>query len=429
MTTEMSLFQRVALQAEKIRSGYLTNPRATMNIVVEVAGPLDLAALDAALGDLVTRNETLRTRPLTDQDAVELVATGDIACTPVPATGHAEDDLARMAAVVGNATIDVHSPPLVRCFRLSSTPHRHLVGLVFHHFAVDPTSLRHAVAELAVLYTARLTGAAVAPPALRYTEYARWQAARLAARSETDHAAWQHALNGVSPTRYRRAIPFEQGRPVDGRVLRAELLSAPEVDAVLSWSRRHRSTVFTTMFAAYALALRSSADSDELILATTFEQRDHPGARHLIGPFVYPTLLPLRTRAGEPWHDWLTRVRSAVIDVYQRAQFPLLDLFAKAPQLVPGALGAEPTWFRMFEYLPSHDIARYRFGEATGQVVHSAGSQESQNLFGVFLRVRRTPQGCLVGRIAYDANDVTDAEVRELLAEFRGHLTLSLIHT
>jgi hypothetical protein len=421
MSYRLSLFQRVALQAEKIKPGYLTNPRSTLNIVVEVTGPLATGPLDAALSRLAARHETLRCRPLLADDTMEIVPPRAVAFTELAPGGDAEADLALIAAAAGETQIDVTAPPLVRGLRLSASPDRHLIGLVFHHVAVDPASLRLAVTELARLYEAELSGTPVPPETFTYGDYARWQSERLGARFATDDAAWAAALEKVTPTRYRRAAPFSPGAPVDGQVVRTELLSPDETDAVFAWSRRHRSTPFTTMLTAYASVLRDQAESDDLMLATAFEQRDHPQARRLIGPFVYPTLLPLTIRAGDPWEQ-LAGVRGAVIDAYDRAQFPLMRMFMKAPQLLPGTQGAEPSWFRMFEYLPSHDTHTYTFADAPARVVHSAGSQAAQNLFGVFLRVRRTPEGALVGRMAYDANDVTSEDVHQQLDGFRERL-------
>lgn len=205
-------------------------------------------------------------------------------------------------------------------------------------------------------------------------------------------------------------------------MLRTELLDHAEMQTVLAWSRRHRSTLFTTLLAAFALALRARTDTDDLVLTTVFEQRDRLEARQLIGPFIYPTVLRLRTRSGESGPDWVARVRASVTATYQRAQFPVRDLLGTVPQLVPGLRGKEPTWYRMFEYLPNVDTAGFAFGQAHGEVSHSTGTEHEDNHMGFFLRVRRTPQGALVGRTAYDAAEFSEAGALALLDDFRSHL-------
>jgi hypothetical protein len=422
MRCEMSLSQRNAIQAEEIRPGAVTNPRTTMNIVVDVQGALDPQVLDAAFRDLIARHEPLRSRPVPGTTQMEIESVEDASLEPLDTSGDPVTDANRLAALLERTPVDLGSPPSVRGFLLTCHSQKHLIGLVFHHFAVDPTSLRLAVTELAALYTARLRGQQLPPNTMQYGQYARWQAERLAARLASDREAWETTLAGVQPPRYERDIPFRPGSSPASRVLRAELLDHTEMQTVLAWSRRHRSTLFTTLLAAFTLALRARTDTDDLVLATVFEQRDRPEARQLIGPFLYPTVLRLRTRPDESGPDWVTRVRTSVTGTYQRAQFPLRDLLGTIPQLVPGLRGEEPTWYRMFEYLPNVDTAGFAFGQAHGEVTHSTGTEHEDNHMGFFLRVRRTPQGALVGRTAYDAAEFSEAGALALLDDFRSHL-------
>jgi hypothetical protein len=393
-----------------------------MNIVVDVQGALDPQVLDAAFRDLIARHEPLRSRPVPGTTQMEIESVADSMLEPLDTSGDPVADGKRLAALLEETPVTLDSPPSVRGFLLTCHPQKHLIGLVFHHFAVDPTSLRLAVAELAALYTARLRGQQLPPHTMQYGQYAHWQSERLAARAASDRETWQTTLAGVQPPRYERDVPFQPGASPVSRVLRTELLDNAEMQAVLAWSRRHRSTLFTTLLAAFTLALRARTDTDDLVLATVFEQRDRPEARQLIGPFIYPVILRLRTRSDESGPDWATRVRTSVTGAYQHAQFPPRDLLGIVPQLVPGLRGEEPTWYRMFEYLPNVDTAGFAFGQAHGKVTHSAGTEQEDNHMGFFLRVRRTPQGALVGRTAYDANDFSEAAARALLDDFRSHL-------
>ncbi|MDT3397330.1 condensation domain-containing protein [Streptomyces sp. B1866] len=425
----MSLPQRVFTQIDADRPGAFTASAMTLTVLVELTGPLDADVLDAAYRDLIARNEPLRCRPLRGTRWMEMAPfdPADAALTRLPPGAAHEADRERLAALLAATPVDLDAPPLVRGYLLTrgSTrgPGRHLLGLVFHHFAVDPTSLRLAVAELAAAYTARLTGGPPPPaPAMTYTAYAARQAARLAARAEADRAAWREALAGTGVPRYRREVPFAPGTAGPVRTLRTEVLDATAAERVFAWSRRHRSTPFTTLLAAFALALRARAYGEDLVVLTVFEQRDHPAVRRLIGPFIHLTPIPLHVPDGPPGADLVPRVRTAVVAAYERAQYPLRDALAAAPHLMPGLRGAEPSWFRMFEYLPARDTGGYAFGEATGRVVHSAGQDDGGDQ-GLFLRVRRTAEGALVGRLAYDAAEFGEAGAQSFLADFRARLT------
>lgn len=409
MRYPVSRFHQSELDIEVLRPGFLTNPHHTMNITVKITGPLDVDKLSAAYDQLIARNELLRSRPVFDGDSAyqEVVEHRPAALKIVDS----DEDWATQQ-------IDVQSPPLIRGFLAHNGQDEHLLGLVLHHFAADPASLRLAVTELAALYNGSLP-----PLALQYGEYSQWQADRLAAKQAEWTAEWKNVLDGVRPPRYTRDVEFVPGRPADLREIRTPLLSSEQLDGVVEWSRRNRSTIFTTLLAAYTRAIAPRADTDDLILTTVFEQRDHPDAKRLLGPFVYPTVMRLQVREGEDWAAWVARVRASVIDSYQRAQFPVRGLLGVAPQLAPGMIGAEPAWLRFFQYLPIVDDEAIGFGAATGEVVHTGVQQEDQHQVGSWLRVRRTVAGDLAARMAYDANELTEASALALLDDFRSHVS------
>ncbi|MEU9451473.1 condensation domain-containing protein [Streptomyces sp. NPDC048277] len=424
MSHPMSVFQQTAVRMEQLSPGYLAGPRAVLTVLVDITGPLDTRTLDAAFDDLVMRHAVLRTHPVPGTTHAEIRPAGRTALEPVDSTGVLEDDLRAMTVLLDDTTIDLARPVLARGFLLTHTAERHLLGLACHHFAVDPTSLRLALGELAALYTARLRGRRLPPVPLPYSEYVRRQAVRLGARADGDRAAWHDALADIRVPAYERDRPFHPGAAADGRVLRAELLDNAGVETVLAWSRRHRSTVFITLLAAYVLTLRARSRRDDLIVTTVFEQRDHPAVRNLIGPFLYPTVLPLRVRPGRRLtEDFVTVLRGAVLHGYEHARFPVLDMLGIAPHLAPGILGLEPSWYRMFEYLPSRDTTPYAFAEAGATVVYSAGNQDDAGRSGHSLRVRRSSEGALMARIGYDANDDNDDTVVAFLDTFRSHLS------
>ncbi|MBW8795406.1 MAG: hypothetical protein JF597_17940 [Streptomyces sp.] len=424
MSHPMSVFQQTAVRMEQLRPGYLTNPRAVLTILADITGPLDTQALDVAFNDLIARHDVLRAHPVPGTTRVEILPADKTALEPVGPTGVIKDDFQAMTVLLDSTTIDLTRPILARGFLLTHTAERHLLGLAFHHFAVDPTSLRLALGELAALYTARLRGRRLPPVRLPYTEYVRWQADRFHARADADRAAWHDALAGIPVPAYERDQPFHPGAPAGGRVLRTELLDNAEVETVLAWSRRHRSTVFTTLLAAYVLALRARSRRDDLIVTTIFEQREHPAVRDLIGPFLYPTFLPLRVRPGRRLtEDFMTEIRGAVLHGYEHARFPILDMLGLAPHLAPGIQGLEPSWYRMFEYLPGRDTTPYAFAEAGATVAYSAGNQDDAGRFGHSMRVRRSAEGALMARIGYDANDDSEDSILAFLDTFRTHLS------
>jgi hypothetical protein len=414
-----SAVQQWIFQMAQAVPDVMTEPGQILSIVVRVRGPLDVDLLDRAYDRFVARHELLRTRLVGDDDGVwqevdaHRGASLHRAGSPV-----GDDDEAALVEEWTSCPVPFLEPPVVRGFVAERGPDHHLVGLTFHHATVDPSSLALAMRDLAGLYRACLAAGlspVPLPMPMRYGEYAAWQQRRLAPRVEHDRRVWAEAFAGIEPPRYRIDVPFVAGRPADVRELRAPLLTAEEVEAVERWSWRHRSTMFCSLLAAFARTWAGWTDDRELPLGTVFEQRDHPAVKDMVGPFMYASLLRVRVEDGEPWDRFVPRVRSVVTEAYGRAQTPRVEFLSMIPSLIPGATGAAPSWLRSFQYIPTDPAETFAFGDAIGSVLTTGGPRPTPWEFGVHLRVRRASGGGMVGRLGYDANELTEASARSVL--------------
>jgi hypothetical protein len=427
----LSLSQRSALDLRDLVPDLVTNPQFTLSAVLHVVGPLDLDRLGDAADALVARQDVLRTRCATvgGELVQEVVAhrprPGRAALTvldapPPPPAG--ADGVAAAAAALAAAPVPWDEPPILRVLVRPLAADGHLVAVVVHHLSVDATSLHLAVAELARGYEALGAGGPPpAAPALRYGEYARWQTARAAERFERDREAWAGALAGARAPTYRRDRPFAF-EPLDSRTRRVELLDPPGLAALDDWSRRHRSTTFSTLLAAFLRTLASATDDRDLLVLTIFEQRDRPETKGLMGAFIHPALVRVALEDGEPWGVLVARARDALVDAYRRAQYPLEHQLAANLALLPGAIGMAQPWIRFLEHLPGRGQARYRFGPATATVVESSGHQRASQEFGLGLRTHRTHAGALVGRLNHNAGELTEEHALGMIDRFRGLL-------
>jgi Oxidoreductase family, NAD-binding Rossmann fold len=61
-------------------------------------------------------------------------------------------------------------------------------------------------------------------------------------------------------------------------------------------------------------------------------------------------------------------------------------------------------------------------GDAIGSVVTTRGPRPTPWELGVHLRVRRAADGGLVGRLGYDANELTESSARSVLAAWVAHV-------
>ncbi|MFF9691475.1 amino acid adenylation domain-containing protein, partial [Streptomyces sp. NPDC014623] len=244
----------------------LEGPSATYNVplALRLAGPLDVAALRAALGDVVARHESLRTVFAEDEHGphqVVLPADG-----PAPLTGPVrtdEDELPRLLREAADHAFRLDAEPPLRAYLFATAPDEHTLLLVMHHIATDAWSQRPLIADLAAAYAARHAGRAPALPPLpvSYADYALWQQVRLGDEREEDSALsaqlayWQGALAGspeelsLPADRPRPAVPSHRGDSVP--------LSIPPWlhGRVVELAREFRATPFMVVHAALAALL------------------------------------------------------------------------------------------------------------------------------------------------------------------------------
>lgn len=148
-------------------------------MVVRISGPLDIAALSAALVDVVTRHESLRTvYPLTDDGPVQVVQPVDEAqleLTPIPILDdkHLRERIDDVIATTFDVT--VRAPLRAEVFRVD--PLTHVFVLVVHHIAADGWSLVPLARDMTTAYAARTQGHAPdwKPLPVQYGDFALWQ--------------------------------------------------------------------------------------------------------------------------------------------------------------------------------------------------------------------------------------------------------------
>lgn len=153
---------------------------------------IDVAALVAALGDVIARHEPLRTRyPATENGPAQIVvpmaeAEPDIRVCPVP-----EAELAARLAELAGREFDLAVQLPLRARVLLVGDDDVVLLLVAHHISIDGRSVAPLLRDLGAAYTARAGGRAPALPPLP-VDYA-------------DYTLWKHALLGDFADEWSRA--------------------------------------------------------------------------------------------------------------------------------------------------------------------------------------------------------------------------------
>ncbi|WP_051860075.1 MupA/Atu3671 family FMN-dependent luciferase-like monooxygenase [Streptomyces anulatus] len=266
---------------------------------VRLRGPLDVAALRAAVDGLVERHAGLRTVFRGEQEAgvVQVVREGlRIPLTVTDAGGRdPERAIAALLSEESGRAYDLAGGPLFTPRLLRLADDDHVLALGMHHIITDAHSAALIADDLRELYTAARAGR---PPV-----FGRPAGTTVGAPEPACDAAdldwWRELLGGGPPV---LTLPTDRprGRRVAGRGGAVARTVDPERTAGLrEWSGQQGVTLFATLCTAWQLVLRRRSGQDAFLLGTTFGRR-RPETADAVGFHVALLPLPLSATDATP---------------------------------------------------------------------------------------------------------------------------------
>ena len=307
------------------------NPVYNIPWVMRLAGPLDVAALEAALGEVVRRHEVLRTTFSTvGEKPVQVIAPALVLTLGVtdlrhlPAAERAAE-AGRLATEEGRRGFDLGRGPLIRLGLLRLADEEHVLLLTIHHVVSDGWSMGVLMNELAALYEAFRAGRPSPLPELpvQYADFAQWQRQWLQGEVlEEQLAYWRKQLGGdlaaleLPADRPRPAVPTFTGTTA-ARALPGGLTRAME-----ALGRQEGVTPFMVALAALQALLHRYTGQDDIVVGSPIAGRNRTEIEPLIGFFV--NMLVLRTDlSGDPtFRELLARVREVTLGAYAHQDLP-----------------------------------------------------------------------------------------------------------
>ncbi|WP_422957522.1 MupA/Atu3671 family FMN-dependent luciferase-like monooxygenase [Streptomyces anulatus] len=268
---------------------------------VRLRGPLDLAALRAAVDGLVERHAGLRTVFRAEEaekgGVVQVVRNGlRIPLTVTDARGQdAERAIGALLAEESGRAYDLAAGPLFtpRLLRLAEDDHVLVLGT--HHIITDAHSAALVAGDLQELYTAAQAG--------RTPVFDRPAGTTVGApeppADAADLAWWRESLGDRPPV---LVLPTDRprGRRVAGRGgAVARTVGRERADRLREWSGQQGVTLFATLCTAWQLVLRRRSGQDAFLLGTTFGRRPAATA-DTVGFHVALLPLPLSATDATP---------------------------------------------------------------------------------------------------------------------------------
>ncbi len=312
----------------------LEGPSATYNIpfVLRLDGSLNLPALTAAVTDVVTRHESLRTliveqadgtpeqRVLSPQEAPLSVRVVDVAADAVDAAMHE----------IACAGFELDTDLPLRAVLLRVAAQQHVMVFVFHHIAADGASMAPFLRDLVCAYSARHRGDAPrwTPLPVQYKDYTLWQRQLLGDEADPDSIAaaqlafWREELAGApQPV----ALPIDRPRPTAashrGGHVSFEL--EPELLAGLGkLAAEHGATAPMLAQAALAVLLHHLGAGNDLTIGSPIEGRADEQLGDLIGFFANTWVLRADLSRNPVFGELLDQVRDRALAAYDNQDYP-----------------------------------------------------------------------------------------------------------
>lgn len=293
-------------------------------------GPLDIAALRAALDDVVARHESLRTT-FPEHDGVPYQVVHPAAPVPLPVREVTSAQLTAALAEIADYHFTLDGEPLIRAELLVLDADTHVLSLLVHHIVADHASFGVLLDDLTAAYRARSEqGGAPSwtPLPVQFADYALWQrelfdqaAPSVFATDQIDY--WRAALAGVPE---EIAVAHDRQRPpVLGK--RGEVVSFSLPAAVRSGLEslaiRSGATEFMVCQAAVATLLHTLGGGTDITLGTPVAARTDPATTTLIGLFANMVVLRNDLSNAPTLRDTVIRARNVVLDANAHQELPI----------------------------------------------------------------------------------------------------------
>lgn len=304
------------------------SPAYNIPLAVKLRGELNVDALAESLRRLIRRHEILRTTvALVNGQPAQIIAPAETAADyQLVAVNCAATEIEDRLAQTSWQPFDLAAGPLFRVtlYRLSAV--EHVLLSVFHHFIFDGGSLEPFYREWAALYEAACGHyPANLPPAIQYADFAGWERANFQAEGRPALDYWRRQLSGDLP---RLRLPTDFPRPLvqRGRGATQFFTLPPAITRQLrQLSRRHETTLFTTLLAAFTALLARYGNQTDVTVGFPVANRQ-PQFEALLG-FLVNTLVFRADLSGNPsFETLLARSRQTLAQAYAHQSAPFEKL-------------------------------------------------------------------------------------------------------
>lgn len=309
-------------------------------VYLEIKGNITFEQAGQALQRVVDRQEALRISFLPGKDRFLQLVRGNgralMGYRELSTSDTQPEAIEELIGEIGRSPFDLVQGPLYRVDMLRRAAGDHILVFSMHHAIADGWSLGVLVQDLCAAYVMGLSGfrkAVVAgvmglsnslsPLRQTYTEWAAaernfWQPAELEPRV----AFWKSQLGG-----YRRIWSALEGPETASGAPDRRISHFPAglANAARKLARRCGATLFSTLLAAFKVALSRWTGTQDILVGTPVANRTKQAVHETIGYFA--GIVPLRglVEPERSFSAWLRTLQQTTVDCFANAM-PFAEL-------------------------------------------------------------------------------------------------------
>lgn len=302
--------------------------------VIRFDGELDVAALRAALLDLVVRHPALRSTFC--EDGLKQVFHASPRQIPVQEhdfstlTADARDlHWGQVKEEEARTPFDLVRGPLFRLHVARLSESRHELLFTAHHTVCDGWSFGMLLMELAQCYNARKAGKLpLLPPAMSFADFARHESSNKASQ-EAAETWWVEKFSNGAPV---LELPTDRPRPqvkTFAGAMETLTLDADRYARLKKASPKLGGTLFSTLLASFATLLHRLTGQDDVVIGVPAAGQTRIGRDELVGHCLNFLPLRLSPTPERGFREFAAEVKEQVLEAYDHQEATFGGLLKK----------------------------------------------------------------------------------------------------
>ena len=299
---------------------------------------VDVAALERALTEIVSRHEALRTTfTVVDGQAMQVIAPSLALPLPLVDLGALalEEREARVIEIALEETrrpFDLETGPLLRALLMRCADDEYVLQISMHHIVSDGWSLGVFIRELGQLYEAFHAGrpSPLAPLPIQYADFACWQRSWMtgaALAAQLDY--WKKQLADLPPPLdLAIAAPRPSTQTYAGAATSflIEKKGADGLLPMLALAQAEGATLYMALLGVYGALLGRYARIEDVVIGSPIANRNRSELAGLIGYFANTLAIRIDLSGGPSFRQLLQRVREQAFGAYAHQDLPFEKL-------------------------------------------------------------------------------------------------------